>query len=259
MSFKEDLGKVVSCLTSPKAYSIYASVGVVVTALLSIRASKKNIEVAEELENKSKKELIKEAVKIYGPPALSTAVTVICITKIESSALKRIEVFADAYYAATDKANHFKNVAGAAVLADISSKFKTQEDIEAEHPDLVYFDNEDFEDDGKILTFYDDYSHRYFESTLYRVLLAEYHLNRNFSISGTASVNEFYDFLGVDTISYGDCAGWTIDELLEGYDAQFIDFRHKKVKNGDREGYVLYFEYPPSLGESDYAWYPYKR
>ena len=62
MSFKEDLGKVVSCLTSPKAYSIYASVGVVVTALLSIRASKKNIEVAEELENKSKKELIKEAV-----------------------------------------------------------------------------------------------------------------------------------------------------------------------------------------------------
>lgn len=59
----------------------------------------------------------------------------------------------------------------------------------------------DFDADGSDSevhhTFYDQFSNRYFESTVSKVLQAEYHLNRNFAIrGGDGTVNEFYEFLG---------------------------------------------------------------
>ena len=60
---------------------------------------------------------------------------------------------------------------------------------------------DDYEEDaikieeGKEL-FYDMYSNRYFQSTLYDVQQAEYRLNRNLFTRDYAYLNEFYEELG---------------------------------------------------------------
>lgn len=85
-------------------------------------------------------------------------------------------------------------------------------------------------------TFYDQFSNRYFESTVSKVLQAEYHLNRNFAIrGGDGTVNEFYEFLGLAPIDGGDTIGWAVcDELM------WVDFNHTKVTLDDgMEVYIV--------------------
>ena len=72
--------------------------------------------------------------------------------------------------------------------------------------------------------FYDEYSRRYFESSVSRVLQAEYHLNRNFVMSGHLPVNDFYEMLGLSAIDGGEYVGWNCDDGL-----YWIDFNHRKT------------------------------
>ena len=83
------------------------------------------------------------------------------------------------------------------------------------------FDEHD-PDDNRL--FYDTYSKRYFESSINRVLQAEYYLNRDFAIGGYRSVNDFYEFLGIAPINGGDEIGWDIATGLA-----WIDFNHYKT------------------------------
>lgn len=84
--------------------------------------------------------------------------------------------------------------------------------------------------------FYDEMSNRYFESTFSRVLQAEYHLNRNFILRGGQSLNEFYAFLGIEGIEYGNKLGWN---CCDG-DIYWIDFdHHKTVFDDGLECYII--------------------
>lgn len=78
--------------------------------------------------------------------------------------------------------------------------------------------------------FYDRFSERYFESTIGKVLEAEYHLNRNLTLRGNVSLNEFYSFLGIDPIEGGSDIGWFIDDD----EIYWIDFNHlyRQVDDG---------------------------
>ncbi len=92
------------------------------------------------------------------------------------------------------------------------------------------------EDDGNppwdaVQTFYIDGYPRFFESTMERVVTAEYCLNRNFVLRENATFEEFLTFLGVDTddevsTKYPKGFGWDryIGETEYGY--QWIDFNH---------------------------------
>ena len=95
--------------------------------------------------------------------------------------------------------------------------------------------------------FYDRYSNRMFKSTFGQVLQAEYHLNRNFILMGSQTVNDFYEFLGLEPIPYGDDYSWDIESGL-----QWIDFDQMDEKFTD-DG-VPYYEikmvfYPERLDE----------
>lgn len=69
-----------------------------------------------------------------------------------------------------------------------------------------------------------------FESTLSKVIEAEYHLNRNFVLSGEATLKEFYDFLGLYSEPEDDEIGWSVDD--EFY---WVDFDHRmgRLENGE--------------------------
>ncbi|MBR1703151.1 MAG: hypothetical protein IJ716_14585 [Lachnospiraceae bacterium] len=77
-------------------------------------------------------------------------------------------------------------------------------------------------------TFYDEFSKRYFESTLSDVIQAEYHLNRNYSIGGGVCLNNFYDFLGLGHVKGGDDLSWSLESEI-----YWIDFNHRIVTLDD--------------------------
>lgn len=99
--------------------------------------------------------------------------------------------------------------------------------------------------------FYDEYSGRYFETTIEKVLMAEYHLNRNFILRGCSDLNELYEFLGLELTDYGSTVGWSV---FNGDDINWIDFNHRKIVLDDGlECYILEMPFAPTPeGVEDY-------
>jgi 8-oxo-dGTP pyrophosphatase MutT (NUDIX family) len=81
--------------------------------------------------------------------------------------------------------------------------------------------------------FYDDFSGRIFESTIEKVQEAEYNINRDLSMEGYATLNQFYDYLGLVPIDGGDELGWSSGMNFDYYWQEWIDFGHHKTTMGD--------------------------
>lgn len=89
--------------------------------------------------------------------------------------------------------------------------------------------------DDKLQLFYDGFSKRYFESTLARVMDAEYNLNRNFCLGEAVPLNEWYEFLGLEQTIEGNELGWFLgveDEYL------WLDFDHDLRYLPDGTSYI---------------------
>ena len=96
--------------------------------------------------------------------------------------------------------------------------------------------------------FYDEYGKRFFETTLEQVISAEYHLNRNYVLRGYTVLNEFYDFLGIETTDYGNEIGWAIND-----DGTFwIDFDHYQTEIDGVECYIIDMPFGPSAEWKEY-------
>ena len=92
-------------------------------------------------------------------------------------------------------------------------------------------------------TFYDSFSQRYFESTIEKVIQAEYHLNRNFMFAGVIPLNDFYEFLGLERTDFGDKVGWS---SVNG-DIYWIDFNHHRLTLEDgMEIYIIDMVFEPT-------------
>lgn len=94
--------------------------------------------------------------------------------------------------------------------------------------------------DQKVL-WYEPYSDRFFEMYEREVIDAEYHMNRNFIIGGSRSLNDLYEMLGLSSTEKGDEIGWCV---CDGY--MWIDFEHILQKKPDgTEYYILQSIFPP--------------
>ena len=100
--------------------------------------------------------------------------------------------------------------------------------------------------DGETL-FYDEYSGRYFKSTIEAVKDAEYKINRNFALRGYCELNELYEMLGIEPTDYGHTIGWNqyMGETQYGY--TWIDFNHQLEETEDGlEYYVISYPFMPT-------------
>lgn len=84
-------------------------------------------------------------------------------------------------------------------------------------PDLDYSDDK--------MLFYDMISSRYFRASIPAVINAQYHINRNLQLRGYVSINEFYEFIGIEQVDGGDDFGWNIDELISD-NIMWLDFNN---------------------------------
>lgn len=81
--------------------------------------------------------------------------------------------------------------------------------------------------------FYEEYSGKFFYSTIENVLKAEYLFNKQLSIVGHASLNEFYDFIGISKTTEGEYLGWSVYDGYFGANAvnPWVDFEHSKMED----------------------------
>ena len=226
---------------APLALSCLATAGVVATAILSAKATPAAVELInaakkdKPVDENSRREVfltsIKAAWKCYLPTAAVGTATIACI--VGSNVLSsRQQVALMGAYAAVQKTysnykNKLKELYGEETHEAIMEAIVKEkcEDVDISAVGSFYSSSLDFGKETEpdvIRTFYDPVSERYFETTTAKVIEAEYHLNRNFMLGGSVTVNNFYEFLGLKEIDDGDRLGWS---CVNG-DIYWIDFTH---------------------------------
>lgn len=227
------------------------AVGVVATGVSAVKATPKAMQLLELAEEQKGEELTKlETVKVAGPVYIPSfiigASTIACIVganvlnKRQQAALMSAYALLDNSY--KEYKNKMKEMYGAE--SDVLVRKELAKDRYKDE-DIVW------DDDTEL--FYDDFSGRYFESTAKDVIQAEYNLNRQMATCSGAYLNEFYEFLGIDTIPAGNELGWSTGILESHYWAQWIEFDHTKVVMDDGlECTIITMRYEPVI---DFAYY----
>ena len=242
---------------SPTILTCIGAAGVIATAVISAKATPKALILLKQAEQDKEEKLtkleqIKTAAPVYIPAAMIGLSTIICIFSANALNRKQQAAITSAYALAS---NTYKKYQGKVKeLLGMESHQKVLDSIAAEKCTDTHITAEtvmtnttlDFgitEEPEIIRTFFDTFSNRYFESTISKVIEAEYHLNRNFMLAGVIALNDFYDFLGLEKTEYGDMLGWS---QCSG-DIYWIDFNHHKVDIEDGiEVFVIDMPYEPT-------------
>lgn len=229
---------------SPVALSFVASAGVVITAIAAAKATPRAVALVYADSRKkhdgdpyayTKKEAFIAAWKCYIPAVAFGASTIACIMGANALNRRQQAALTSAYALVQSSYKEYKDKlkelygeeAHNVIMDSIISSLDFGEGMEPEVS----------------RTFYDSFSQRYFESTIEKVIQAEYHLNRNFMFAGVIPLNDFYEFLGLEKTELGDAVGWS---SCNG-DIYWIDFNHHRLTLDDgMEIYVIDMVFEPT-------------
>lgn len=205
-------------------------VGLVATAVLTAKATPKAMMRVENAQKEKGEALTKletaiAAVPAYIPPILTGLATFACMFGANSLNKRQQASLISAYALLDNSYKEYKKkvdeVYGEG--ADVNVKAEIAKD--------KYKESELTPEAGMKL-FYDDFSGRIFESTIEDVLAAEYNINRDLSMQGYATLNEFYSYLGLVPIDGGDELGWSSGMNFDYYWQEWIDFGHHETTTG---------------------------
>ncbi len=251
------------CLSkhSSMALSCIASIGVIVTAVAAVKTTPRAIELIRTDSRRNhdgnpygftKKEAILSAWKCYIPAALFGFSTITCILGANVLNQRQQAALTSAYALVNNSYKEYKDKLKELYGEDthkaiVDSIVKERcEEVHIVAPGLISNSTLDFEEGMEpeiVRTFYDAFSQRHFESTISKVIQAEYHLNRNFMFNGVISLNDFYEFLGLEKIKIGDDLGWS---NCNG-DIYWIDFNHHRIDLDDgMEIFVIDMVFEPT-------------
>lgn len=237
------------------------SIGVIATTITAVKATPKVLRLIEEAELKkgeklTKWETVQIASKPYVPSILMGTTTLACIISAQILNQRQQAVLMSAYALLDQSYKDYRRK-----LKELYGEETHQEIVEAlaiEKAEDAYINYSYFASNCNLATenrsserkiFYDEYSQRFFESTIEQVMEAEYHLNRNYVLRGYSVLNELYDFLGLEPTDAGSLMGWA--PLDEGM--YWIEFNHRKseLKDGT-EFYILEMPFEPSVDYEEY-------
>lgn len=233
--------------SSPTILTFLGTLGVVATAIMAVEATSKAIAIIEhEKRNRSKehfdekldewvgdlltpKEVVALTWKCYIPSALICLSTITCIIGINVMSKRNQASLASAYAMLSESYRQYRNTANVMYGEDADSKIQAEmakETYISADGFVVY--SADMDPESEKILCHDMFSKRYFTTTMAAVVNAQYHVNRNLQLRGYVTINEFYDFLGLDGIEYGDEIEWSIDELMEG-GIMWLDFENHRT------------------------------
>lgn len=241
--------------------SVMGSIGVVATAITAARAAPKAIKLLDDAREEkgsklSKMEIAQIGFKTYLPVGLVSAATITCIMSANVLSRNKQANITSAYALLDQSYKDYRRkvieMYGEetdhkiieAIAVDRAKEVRISASYMCDNVDLSLDDSS-----GKPVLWYEEYSKRFFEATLEQILSAEYHLNRNYILRGCATINEMYDFFGLDPVEWGDDLGW--EPMDEG--EFWIEFNHFKAKLDDgTEFYILDLPFAPRKAEIGY-------
>lgn len=237
---------------APTILTWMGGIGVAATVITAVKATPKALVKLDEVKEEKGAELTKfEIVKAVGPiyvPTITTgAATIACIfganllnKRKQASLISAYALLENTYKGYKDKVVELYGKETDAKVKEEVAKDKYKEtDIKVEKDKEL---------------FYDEFSGRYFESTIETVQSAQYHINRDLIMRDYATLNEYYAYLGIDGIDGGDELGWSTCMNFDAYWQVWIDFgHHKTVMDDGLECHVITMFEEPALGWDDYA------
>ena len=185
--------------------------GVVATALTAVKSTPKVIKLIEVYEEQKGEDLttlekIKVAGPHYIPSILIGAGTIACIFGANILNKRNQASLISAYALIDNSYKEYKKK-----MTELYGDEAHKEVISSIAKDK-YTDDIRVSDDKQL--FYDEFSHRYFESTLEDVIKAEYNTNRQLQCNGGVYLNEYYEFLGLEPNPGGTELGWSSGILV---------------------------------------------
>lgn len=243
----------------PTVLSVVGVIGLAATTIMAVKSTPKAMTLIESAKTEKNNDLtrietVKTVWKLYIPTAVIGLSTASCVIGANVLNKRQQASIASAYALVSNAYFEYKSKVKELYGKETHEKIIASIAAEKSHAKPIYAGSFiansclDFGEEEKEMLFYDAYSSRYFTSTMSRVLQAEYHLNRNYAIAGGVTVNNFYDFLGIDQIDGGDSVGWSCcdSEIL------WIDFDHKKVTLDDGlEAHIIEMIFEPIEEYSD--------
>lgn len=246
-------------VSSPKAFSIYACIGVVATMVATAIATKRYCEQEAEKspEEKNEETILDKVVNIgkhYILPITFAVATTGCIHECNIGWQEYNGVINDALVQTQNIAAIYRAQAPGIVAATVTSGFNKRPLDEGKE----WFCIKDLGPYGDIR----------FQAYPIDVLSAKYRLNRNFILRETASVREFCTFLGEDAVKQideqGDYYGWLDEDFYAAGLKPWIDISVRHItdqKTGDPMN-IITFDWGPRFTEDaqllayGYKWYP---
>lgn len=226
-------------------------VGLVATAVLTAKATPKAMTRVENAREEKGEELTKletaiAAAPAYIPPIITGIATLTCMFGANALNKRQQASLVSAHALLDNSYKEYKKKVEE--LYGEESNQKIQSEIAKDK-----YEESGFEPEDGLKLFYDDFSGRYFESTMEKVLQAEYNLNRDLNMQCYATLNDFYDYLGLIPIDGGDELGWNADMNAEYYWQSWVDFAHlKTVMDDGLEVIHITMFGEPTLGWEDY-------
>lgn len=211
---------------SPEILTGLGIAGMITTTVLAVRATPKALQLIEDAEYEkgmthevvdlTPVEKVKAAWKPYIPAIVTGTVSTACLIGASSVNAKRNAALAAAYnLSATALAEYKEKVVetiGERKERDVRDK--VSEERIKKHPvsESEIYDTRK----GNTLCF-DPLSARYFKSDIDQIKRAELAIKEVLlhDICGNASVNDFYDELGLPHTLVGDKLGWNTDDLIK--------------------------------------------
>lgn len=223
---------------SPSILTGLGVIGVVGTAVLSVRATPKALALIKVKKDELKtdkltpQELVEATWKCYIPSALVGVSTIACVIGIGVLDRRNQAALTSAYAILNESYKQYRQAAKKVYGEDADNKIHAEmaKDAQVASYDWGYqVYNMDMDPESEQVLFYDLTSKKYFTTTMAAVLNAQYHVNRNLAIRGDCSLNEYLSFLGVEGIDKGDEMGWEISYMVEEMDCYWLDFDNQKT------------------------------
>lgn len=213
-------------------FNVLAAAGVGLTMAATIKDTAKACKLVN---NKmSFKEKVQKTWRCYIPSSLVAASTILCIVYSDHISQKEKASLLAALMSVQNNYNSLRS--GVDEVCDEDTKKKILNQMVREKiPKDVYLERTE----DKL--FYEEYSSRFFISTIDNVLKAEYEFNKQLSIMGMCSLNQFYGYLGISETESGEYLGWSVYDGYFGCTAvsPWVDFTHSKMESDD--GCEYYF------------------
>ena len=220
--------------------TVIGAAGVIGTSVLAVKATPKALELIKEAEEEkgeklTKLEVVKVAWKPYVPAVVTGLSTITCIFGANHLSTKQQRSLMAAYTLLDKSFKQYRSK-----TEDLSDINIMQEIIGSE-----FDENRELNEDK--LLFYEHQSRRFFESTMEEVMQAECAYLELLENRGYASLNEYYDLLGIPHIPHGYQLSWFDVEDNDPYDCHRLEFDYKKTILKDKyECFVISTNMPPA-------------